>query len=410
MKYRIIIFVISLMALAILYGCGSHGSGVRVNPSGDRNITSREGVIDEQGRLQTLTFASGAKIEALEEKTLFPGIKVTVTEEYLTSTSGNKGYFSDYNQIFILYRITAFQSLANSAGSKTYVTTTEKPFKITFPTLQASQNLNFIGIKESDSDPWRYFSLSTDSENLANMAGVRLAGSNTKNYSISLFRLGTQLAFLSFDDNDKSKLPESIVTGLTASSTPSIAVENGKYCEDLKIKGFLKGRNLDSINPTDLRARITYRNSQADEADIKVNGVNVMQKNKADKTVPGSSYFHTFEVESISGYNLNGSNGDFSFILNLNGVETSSFPTGFLIEFYNKITNDKILPYIYSEFYTLPEKEAVDVVITPDRDSTSVDGSYELNPTFTITIGKELSDSDKQKVEEAITFVVVIHF
>ena len=154
MKYRIIIFVISLRALAILYGCGSHGSGVRVNPSGDRNITSREGVIDEQGRLQTLTFASGAKIEALEEKTLFPGIKVTVTEESLTSTSGNKGYFSDYNQIFILYRITAFQSLANSAGSKTYVTTTEKPFKITFPTLQASQNLNFIGIKESDSDPW----------------------------------------------------------------------------------------------------------------------------------------------------------------------------------------------------------------------------------------------------------------
>ena len=360
MTKNISAYILSLVVLLalFLYGCGSHDGSVRVNPMGDRNITSREGVIDGQGRLQTLTFSSGAKIEALEENTLTPGIKVAVTEESLASSSVNRGYFNNYTPTYIyIYRITAFETQTNPASSKAYVTTTEKPFKITLPSIQASQGLNFIGIKESDSDPWRYFSLSDDSEILVNLAGVRLAGANTKDYSVSLFRLGIQVAFLCFDDNEKSKLPECIVTSLIASSTPSIAVKNGKYCEDLKIRGILNGRNLDSINPTDLRARITYRSSQAYEADIKVNGVNVMQKNKADKTVPGSSYYHTFEVESITGYNLSGSNGDFSFILNLNGVETSSFPTAFLIEFYNKITNDKIFPYIYSEFYSIQEAE-----------------------------------------------------
>ena len=101
MKPKIIIFVISLMALAILYGCGSNGGGVKVTPSGDRDITSREGVIDGQGRLPALNFQSGAKIEALEESTLTPGIKVTVTEESLASGSSNRGYFSNNTPIYI---------------------------------------------------------------------------------------------------------------------------------------------------------------------------------------------------------------------------------------------------------------------------------------------------------------------
>ena len=397
-KISVYILTISVLMALFLYGCGSHGGGVIVTPSGDRNITSREGVIDGQGRLSALNFQSGTKIEALEENTLTPGIKVTVTEESLASGSANRGYFSN-NTLTYMYRITAF-----SAGDKTNVTTIEKPFTVTLPILQTSQVFNFIGFKESDSDPWRFFSLSDDSEILANMAGIRLAGATTKEYKLNIFRLGVLFALVSYDYSEKSQLSETIVTGLTASSTSSIAVKNGKYCDDLRVKGVLKGIKIDSLRPTELKARITYRSNQADEALIKVNDANVIQKNKLDKTVPTYTYLHSFDVDSITGYSLNSNSGDFSFTLNLKDVETKSFPKGFLIEFYNKITNDKILPYIYSEFFTLSEKEAVDVVIMPETGSSSSEsGFYELNPSFTIDIGKELTDSDKQKVEDAVS-------
>ena len=111
MKPRIIIFVISVMALAILYGCCSHSdSGISVRPQGDTVITSREVIIDELGRLPTVTFPSGAKIEGLEENTMTPGIAVTLTEQ--KTTSRNLAYFSDYKPVSIyIYRITALQSL-----------------------------------------------------------------------------------------------------------------------------------------------------------------------------------------------------------------------------------------------------------------------------------------------------------
>ena len=174
------------------------------------------------------------------------------------------------------------------------------------------------------------------------MAGVRLAKNSPDNCTFELFRFGSQLAVAAFDS---SKLPECIVTSITASSTPSIQVKDGKYLEDLRIKGIFKGTKLNSINPTDLRARITYRNNQSDEAMLKVNSANTVQTNKADKTVPGSTYAHSFDVDSISGHNLNGTNGEYSFVLNLDGVDMQSFPTSFLIEFYNKVDSEKILPY-----------------------------------------------------------------
>ena len=78
MKPRLIIFVISLMALAIFYGCSNSGGGHFINQTGDVDLTSREGVINEQGRLSaSITFPSGAKIETLEANTLTPGISTT---------------------------------------------------------------------------------------------------------------------------------------------------------------------------------------------------------------------------------------------------------------------------------------------------------------------------------------------
>ena len=70
MKPRIIIFVISLLALAIFYGCGSHSSNpLSVSAPSEIVLSSREVVIDEKGCLPTITFPNGVKIEASEENT-----------------------------------------------------------------------------------------------------------------------------------------------------------------------------------------------------------------------------------------------------------------------------------------------------------------------------------------------------
>ena len=358
-------FILSLAVILALcvYGCSSSGGGHFISQTGDVNLTSREVVINEQGRLSAaITFPSGAKIETLEANTLTPGIKVIATEENLASGSVYKGYFSDYiSSFFYLYRVTAYQEPSNSVGSKAYVTTTEKPFRITIPKISNNQGVVLAGIKESDSDPWRYFSLSEDSEVSANIAGVRLSHNSSGEYAFEIFRLGARFSLMIIGDSEMTKLPETMVTSLTASSTSSIAVKDGKYLEDLRIKGILKGAKLDSIKPTDLRARITYRNNMSDEASIKVNGANIVQYNKDDKTIPSGNTVHSFEVDSISGYKLNSSTGEYSFILNLNGIETNNFPNSFLIEFFNKNSDsEKIMPYYYSEFCSFETHEKQD--------------------------------------------------
>ncbi len=92
-KSRIIILIISLIVLAIFYRCGSHSSNpLLVSGPSDIVVSSREVEIDEHGRLPSITFPSGVKIEALEENTLTPGIKVIITE--LERTSRDIDYFT----------------------------------------------------------------------------------------------------------------------------------------------------------------------------------------------------------------------------------------------------------------------------------------------------------------------------
>ena len=240
------------------------------------------------------------------------------------------------------------------------------------------------------------------------MAGVRLAKNSPDDCTFELFRLGSQLAVAAFDS---SKLPECIVTSITSSSTPSIQVKDGKYLEDLRIKGIFKGTKLNSINPTDLRARITYRNNQSDEAMLKVNSANTVQTNKADKTVPGSTYVHSFDVDSISGHNLNGSNGEYSFVLNLDGVDKQSFPTSFLIEFYNKVDSEKILPYYYAEFFTFETHEKQDEPEPQPQPTGAYSITYNLdggtvtpaNPTGYNTASETITLNEPTK--EGYTFI-----
>ena len=397
---RIIILIISLIALAIFYGCGSHSSNpISVSGPSEIVVSSREVEIDKQGRLPSVTFPSGVKFEASEENTLTPGIKVIITE--LEKTSRDIDYFTNAARSYI-YKVVAFQSISDS---KTYITTVEKPIKVTISIDQNTQGIVLAGINESESEPWRFFNLSDTSEVLENMAGMRPAKTKTNQYTFDIFRLGTQLALLIYDSKNSDKLPETFISSISASSTANILVKDGKYSDDLNLKCSLTGINLSSMKPSDFRAKITYRNDISSNASIKVNGIKVNQTSTSDNSVPGYSYVHSFIVDSLSDSYLMSNNGEFSFILNLKGLEVQNFPSGFLIEFYNKVDPEKIIPYKYTDFYTLNKVESINITLN-SNDGNLADKAknlYVLNPTFTITSDFEFNDSEKAKIAQAIS-------
>ncbi len=402
-KLAILVLVICLIAL--LYGCCSHSkSAYFVNPAGDIVVTSREVVIDELGRLPTVTFPSGASFSGPEENTLTPGIKVTLIEH--KTTSKNIAYFnySESNSINI-YKITAVLEPSSLAESKTYVTTVEKPLKVTLPTNKET-GLCYLGIKESETDPWRFTRVVGENENLSNRAAVGNASNiSPKDCVFNLYRFGTSFSLFPYNRNNGKLFPETVVDSLTASSAAFILAKDGKYLENLPIKGIVKGRNIDSINQLDLRARITFRSNSENNALIKVNDRAVTLNSAADKTVPGYKYRHSFILDNVSDSLLMNSEGQFNFTFNLKGIETDSFPSGFLIEFFNKINGEKILPYCYTEFYKVEKKEAVDLVFVSD-DSNIIDEVgplYKCSPTFTITPSNELNDTAKAKISEAVS-------
>ena len=400
---RFLFLIISATIIVALYGCCSRSKDiVFIYPRSDEVITSREVIVDEFGRIPTVTFPSGTKIEGLEKNSLTPGIVVTIVERKISAKNTSLLNKNLYGDVYI-YKITAVQNPSSALESKTYVNTTEKPIKVTLPNTNSPQEISLAAIRESDSDPWRFFNFS-GSDALDSIAGISVSDNTPRENSFNIYRFGTEFAVTNFEENSGNKLPETIVTNLSASSTASILVKDGKYIEDLELTGILKGIKLDSIKPTDLMARITYRNNISNEAKIKVNGVNVSQTNKEDKTVPGYSYCHSFVVDSVNDYSLMGNDGEYSFTINLNGIETESFPSSFLIEFYNKVDSEKILPYNYTEFYTLNKVEDANIVLS------AVDGSiadetgnyYILNPRFKITSSYEFSEADKKKIAEAI--------
>ncbi|MBQ2593597.1 MAG: InlB B-repeat-containing protein [Candidatus Riflebacteria bacterium] len=397
-KITILVMVISF--IAILYGCHSSG-GHLASQFENKTITSREAVINDQGKLSAMiTFPSGTKIEVLEENTLTPGIKVVATEEIQTSSTKYSGYFSDYSpESCYIYSITAFYS---SSGGKTYVNSIEKPFRITLSKQQNKNGALFIAFKESDSDPWRFFNFTEDSKVLADMAGIRFAGVDTQEYSFDIFRLGSKFAILTLGGKENGKLPETIVTSLIASQTASIGIKGGRYCEDLRFKGVMEGKNLDSLKPIDLRARITYRNNSLNEAPIKVNDSILTQHNKTDKSIPGNAYYHSFVVDTISSYSLNNANGEYSFVLNLDGIDIQNFPTGFLIEFYNKIDSEKILPYYYAEFYRVETHEKKDEPAPEPHPQP--EGTYTI--TYNLDGGKVAVPNPTYYDEASATFIL----
>ena len=270
-KSVLILSLVILLALFV-YGCCSHSdSGVFVNPQGDAVISQRTVVIDEYGRLPTVSFPSGTIVSGAEENTLQPGIKVILTEQEVNSKY--LGYFSesDNTQLYE-YKITAYQESSDIAGNKTYVSTIEKPFTVIIPT-NAETGVCYIGIRESETDPWRFQRVVGQNENLANIVPFRASTDiPPKECAFNLHRLGTSFCLAIYNGKDKKELPETVVDTLFASSTASILIKDGKYLEDLQITGVLNGLKLGNIKPTNFATRITYRSNMATEAPIKVNG------------------------------------------------------------------------------------------------------------------------------------------
>ncbi len=380
--------------------------GVYVNPNGDSNASYREVAIDEKGRLPIVAFPSGATISATEENTLEPGIRVSITEQKVNVQ--NNSYFEDLTEInkdLYIYKISAL--MVDSKGKKTEVTTVEKPFTITLPNTQSDTGLCYVGVRYSDSDPWRFCRVTDMDDVTANMTVMRAAVSNIapKQCTFKLHRLGISFVLVVYDGNNGQVLPETAVDSLAASSTYGIMVKDGKYLDDLEVKGIMKGIKVDSLNPSSFIARITYRNKKKAEASIKANGSTVTQTTTADKTVPGYTYSHSFEVANISDTSLMSQEGQFAFTLNLKDVETENFSSGLLIEFYNKIDSEKILPYAYSEFITVAKVESVTLAVTSDE--TNIADSekklYKWNPSFAISGGFNFSEADKEKIKNAIS-------
>ena len=404
MKRRAIFFVLSLMIIvSFLYGCcSSSKGGFFINPNGDSVIDSKGVTIDELGRLPTVNFSSGAKFEGLKNDTMTPKIAVTIVEQKMGQQ--NTAYLNSFEKDGVsLYKISAVQNPTNLIAQKTNVTTIEKPVNVTLPT-NSKKGLCYLGIRESDTDPWRFCRVGA--QNDAEINNMNASSVVPKMCSFNLHRLETTFGLVVYNGDNVKNLPETVVNSVIASTTnPSILVKNGKYLNDLGIKGILRGIKIDSINPTDFRTRITYRNNSADEAAIDVNGIKVNQTTKVDQTVPGYTYYHTFVVDSVLDHSLMSSYGEYSFLLNIEGLETDSFPPGFLIEFYNKVDGTNILPYYYSEFFTINTTESVTLTLSSGEGNVpdTTNGFYRLNPTFNITSNHDFSDEDKEKIENAIS-------
>lgn len=358
---KLTIFVLAVGFLALLYGCCSSAKdNIFVNPKSDVVATSRKVITNASGTLPTITFPSGAIFVGSEEGTLKPDTEVVIIEQ--ETTFQNLAYFTDsVSSNLFTYKINV-----DSGAGKAIATTIEKPITVTLPTNNAS-GVCYLAVRDSDTDPWRF----------------RKIDSLNNNAEFDIQKVGSSFCLVVYNEKDKNKLPATIVDSFVATSTDSIGVKEGKYTEDLQIKGLLEGSNLGNINPADLVVRVSYRNNTSQAAPIKVNNTIAAQSEKADKTVPGYTYCHSFEVNAFEDLNLTNNNGNFAFTLNLKDVDTSSFPSGFILECYNKISGEKVLPFSFTEFYSVNVVEPLNIAIESYNITYNLDGGIFVleNPT-----------------------------
>ena len=413
--YLLTIFAVFCTVIFFYFtGCCSKGggSGIIVNASYPAaEIVYRDVVIDERGQLPMALFPSGATVKATNDMTLQPGIKVVLAEQTVTADTPNM-FSESLKSSVSVYKITAIMKSDEMLVPDMAVTTLEKPFIVTVPNRQNETGICYVGVREDETCPWRFFPAS-DSNNISgSFASLRTSDDVSKpEYIFEQYRLGTNFAICSFDSNlsNFGKLPETVVNSLIATAPSKILVKDGKYQDNLMITGVIKGFNLASLKPYNLFARITYRNNSEETAKIKADGVLCQQTTAYDKTVPGKSYVHSFIIYNINKDSFMSSEGYFGFKLNLKDLDVEMFPSEFLVEFCNKIESEKILPFIYTQFINIEKNENVSLALNSDSGNQILPDTslFRCNPTFSISSDYALPDNYKAKIASAVRIIKV---
>ena len=333
--YAVIVLAVSFYAF--LTGCkGSSSSDnpVAVYYNSDSQTPQTINVnITQDGRVVRTPAPSGKMtLEANEQNTFNSDILLKITE---SQSVGNESTLLTIGSF--IYNITATKD-----GLP--VNLLNHPMTITLyneERLLGAENY-YIGIKDINGGDWQFVNLYS-----ANPS-VRTSTSNTNLFTYRLYKNNILIAL--FADVKKSLQSTPKVFGLVASLTPaSIATEDSKYTENLRVNLILSGENLSGLTADNFKIKVAYLTSDSHDTAIKTDNktVNYLSGSGSNKYEGfGQGYAHYFQFTPISNNFTGGFTPNVAFDINLEGTNLSAFPTSFIVEISN--ADSKTLPFGYS--------------------------------------------------------------
>ncbi len=364
-KYYVLFF--AALFIGLLYGCGG-GSHDYFGEPASNEITLPE-TINDSGRLNSpIVFPSGARIETRQEGTMQENVRVTVIEIKTADRGLNP---IGTNSYIYLYKISAV--LENTPGNKIPVDTLDKPLTLTLSTEHLGRyGQCYLGIRSSSNEPWTYTRL-TDSSDLIPSLRAAINEKLEKEYSVDLYRANIQVALFAYNPESGKESEKIFADSLTATNTAVIAFNDRTYSEDLKVDFVLEGLNLDKLRPTDIKALVTFKSTNRNPAAIKANG-SVCRYEKTitgDDAVKGEGYFtHCIDAGSIIAETSMSAKTEYSFTLNLSGIDTADFPHEFMLDVVCDSRIEELIPFSYSKRLSFEPKEE----ITSYRIAYNLDG------------------------------------
>lgn len=404
-----LLLVLLLGFIFLFCGCGEQESSYIVKNVGGGIVSTEEKNSDvKDGVMEEIKFSSGTIITA-EDNSLDSDLKITVIEE----VKSGKEYDDVAGDAKVyLYNIT----VKSNDGSVPEVTNLEKPFTFSFPSgLLNTQGYCYVGIRYSDNEPWQYTRVTDDTVVVDNIYSIRSANNPLNPISFKLYKLGEENSkgsiswakigvFVFGSEIFKTK---SVVDKVVTSSSSVIPILNENYEEDLEVNLSLVGSNIDLIDNSVLAVKVIYSNDNETDDKIKVDNAVCKQTITSNKSASGGKYSHSFVVGYLDLESIGNSKINTNFVLNIKGISTSIFPSSFIIEVYNKRFDSKIQSFSYSQPFTINCERKHEAVFTITSDTGSivneVDKLYRLDPIFTIATDYELSEADKEVVENSIS-------
>ena len=364
--YAVIVLAVSFYAF--LTGCkGSSSSDnpVAVYYNSDSQTPQTINVnITQDGRVVRTPAPSGKMtLEANEQNTFNSDILLKITE---SQSVGNESTLLTIGSF--IYNITATKD-----GLP--VNLLNHPMTITLyneERLLGAENY-YIGIKDINGGDWQFVNLYS-----ANPS-VRTSTSNTNLFTYRLYKNNILIAL--FADVKKSLQSTPKVFGLVASLTPaSIATEDSKYTENLRVNLLLSGENLSGLTADNFKIKVAYLTSDSHDTAIKTDNktVNYLSGSGSNKYEGfGQGYAHYFQFTPISNNFTGGFTPNVAFDINLEGTNLSAFPTSFIVEISN--ADSKTLPFGYSAKLNFAAIESSTNTDTNTSSETNTDTETETN-------------------------------